>query len=58
MVDADDVIILGGRVHTIKKYTEALLAGRKEIGLKVNAYRTKHIIISRDQNAGQSQYKG
>jgi hypothetical protein len=32
MVYADDVIIVGGSVHTIKKNTEALLVASKEIG--------------------------
>ena len=32
---ADDVNILGGGVHTIKKNAEALVAATKEIGLEV-----------------------
>ena len=35
LVNADDDNILGGSVHTIKKDTEALLIGSKEIGLDV-----------------------
>jgi len=46
--------ILGGRVHAIKENTEALLVGSKEICLKVNAVRTKYMVMSRDQNAGRS----
>jgi len=49
----DDVNILGGSVHTVKKNTEALVAATKEIGLKVNAYKTKYMIVFRDQNAGR-----
>jgi len=37
LVYADDVNILGGRVHTIKKNREALVVASKEIGLEVNA---------------------
>jgi len=48
LVYADDVNILGGSVHAIKKNTEALLVGSKEIGLEVNADKTKYIVMSRD----------
>ena len=34
---ADDVNILGGSVHTVKKNAEALVVATKEIGLEVNA---------------------
>jgi hypothetical protein len=54
MVYADDVNILGGSVHTIKKNAEALVAASKEIGLEVNADKTKYMVRSRDQNAGRS----
>ena len=53
LVYADDNI-LGGSVHTIRKNTEALLVCSKEIGLEVNADKTKYIFMSRDQNAGLS----
>ena len=45
---ADDVNILGGSVHTVKKNAEALVAATKEIGLGVNPDKTKYIIMSRD----------
>jgi len=32
-----------------------LLVGRKEIGLEVNADKTKYLVMSRDQNAGRSR---
>jgi hypothetical protein len=35
LIYTDDVIILGGRVHTIKKITAAVTVARMEIGLKV-----------------------
>jgi hypothetical protein len=53
-VYADDVNILGGSVHTIKENSEALLVASKEIGLEVNADKTKYMVISRDQTAGRS----
>jgi hypothetical protein len=49
---ADDVNILGGIVHTVKK-TEALVAASKETGLEVNADKTQYMVMSRDQNAGR-----
>ena len=52
MFYADDVNVLGGSVHTVKKNTEALAVGSKENGLKVNADKTKYMVMSRDQNAG------
>jgi sorting nexin-29 len=51
---ADDVNILGGRLHTVKEKTEALVVATKEIGLEVNADKTKNMIVSRDQ---KSQYE-
>jgi hypothetical protein len=49
----DDVNILGGSIHTVKENAEALVAATKEIGLEVNAYKTKYMIMPRDQNVGQ-----
>jgi hypothetical protein len=45
---------LGGSIHTIRKNTEALLIASKEIGLKANAEKTKYMVMSQDQNAGQN----
>jgi hypothetical protein len=50
---ADDVNILGGSVHTVKKNAEALVVATKKIGLEVNADKTKSMIMSREQNAGR-----
>ena len=54
VVYADDVNILGGSVHTIKEKTEALVVASKEIGLELNADKTKYMVMSRDQNAERS----
>jgi hypothetical protein len=48
LVYADGVNILGGSVHTIKE------SASKEIGLDVNADKTKYMVMSRDQRAGRS----
>jgi len=53
-VYADDINILGGSVHTIKKNTEALVDSSKENRLEVNADKTKYMVMSGDQNGGQS----
>jgi retron-type reverse transcriptase len=43
LVYADDVNILGGSVHSIKKNAEYLIIASKEIGLEVNAEKTKYM---------------
>jgi len=53
LVYADDVNILGGSVHTVKENTEGYIVASKEIGLEVNADKTKYMVMSQDQNAGQ-----
>ena len=50
LVYADDVNILGGSVHNIKKIRDALVFPSKDIGLKVNSDETKYLVMSRDQN--------
>ena len=52
LVYADDVNILGGSVHTIKKNTETLVVASKEIGLEEIADKTKYMVMCQDQNAG------
>jgi len=53
-VYADDVNMLGGSVHNIKRNAEALVVASKEIGLEVNADQTKYMVMFRDQNAGRN----
>ena len=50
---ADDVNILGGIVHTVKKIAEAFVAATKETGLELNTHKTKYVTVFRDQNAGR-----
>ena len=54
LVYTDNVNILGRSVHAIRKNTEALIVASKETGLEVKTYKTKCIVLSQDQNAGQS----
>jgi len=44
----EDINILGGSVLTVKENTEPLLVASKETGLKVNADKTKYMVMSRD----------
>jgi hypothetical protein len=54
LVFADDVNLLGDNVDTIKKNTQILIKASKEVGLEVNTERTKYMLLSRHQNAGQN----
>jgi hypothetical protein len=49
---SDDVNLLGDNIDTIKKNTETLIGASKEVGLEVNAEKTKYTLLSRHQNAG------
>ena len=50
LVYADDVNILRGSLLTVKENAEALVVGSNEIGLEVNADKTKYMIMSGDQS--------
>ena len=49
-----DVNILGGSIHSVKENAEALVVATKEIGLEVNADKTKYMVMSGEQTAGLS----
>jgi hypothetical protein len=47
-------MLLNSSNHTtIKRNTEALVVASKEIGIEVNAEKTKYMVMSGDQNVGQ-----
>jgi hypothetical protein len=50
---AGDVNVLRGSIHTVKENAEALVVATKETGLEVNADKMKHMVMSRDRNAGR-----
>jgi hypothetical protein len=50
LVYADDVNLLGDSVNTIKENSETLLETSRDIGLEINAEKTKYVIISRHPN--------
>jgi hypothetical protein len=54
LVYANDVNILGASIHNIRKSTEALVVASKEIGLEVNAGKTKYMVMSLEQKVGQN----
>jgi hypothetical protein len=50
---ADDVNLLGDNIDTVNKNTQTLIDGSKEVGLEVDVEKTKYMLVSRNQNAGQ-----
>jgi hypothetical protein len=52
---ADDVNLLGDNIDTIKKTAETLIDASKEVGLELNVEKTKYILLSCHQNAGQNR---
>jgi hypothetical protein len=46
--------ILGDNIDIIKKNTLTLIDGSREVGVEVNTEKTKYMLLSRRQNAGQN----
>ena len=49
------MLIYWEEAYRLKENAEALVAATREIGPEVSADKTKHMVMSRDQNAGQIQ---
>jgi hypothetical protein len=46
--------LLSDNIDTRKKNTQTLFDAGKEVGLEVNTEKTKYMLLSRHQNAGQN----
>jgi hypothetical protein len=51
----DDVNLLGDNIDTIKKNIDTLIDASKEVGLEINVEKTKYMLLSHHQNAGQNR---
>jgi sorting nexin-29 len=51
---ADDVNLLGNSINTINKNSELLLEVSRDIGLEINAKKTKYMIMSHHPNSEQN----
>jgi hypothetical protein len=54
LVYDDDVNILDENIHIINRNKEALLEAEREVGLKVNTVKSKYMVVSHHQNAGEN----
>jgi hypothetical protein len=54
LVCADDMNLLGDNIDTVKKKKQNLIDASEEVGLEVNTEKTKYMLLSHHQNAGQN----
>jgi hypothetical protein len=50
-----DVNLLRDNIGNINKNTDSLIGVSKDVGLEVNVEKTKYMLVSGDQNAGQTR---
>jgi hypothetical protein len=54
LVYADDVNLLGDNIDNIKKNKLTIVDANMKVGLEENTEKTKYMLLSRHQNAGQN----
>jgi hypothetical protein len=54
VVYVDDINLLGNSINTIKENTETLLEASRDVGIEINAEKTKYTIMSHHQISGQN----
>jgi len=52
---ADDINLLSDGINVIKQNTKTLLEASRDVGLEINAEKTKYMIMSRHPNSGQNK---
>jgi hypothetical protein len=55
LVYANNVNLLGNSINTIKENIKTLLEASRDVGLEINAEKTKYMIMSRHLNLGRNQ---
>jgi hypothetical protein len=54
LIYADDINLLGDNINTTKENAKTLLGASRDVGLEINAEKTKYMIVSHHQNLGQN----
>jgi hypothetical protein len=52
---SDDVNLLGDNTGTTKKNASTLIYASKDVSLEINIEKTRYMLMSRHQNAGQNR---